>query len=1102
MNKRITTRFISFMLSFSLVFSAGAPLAIANTYSPSQESTSTLYSNLTESTQKNANNTPAEFIPENQLVEVANIDDTAEEYSSADPNKIGHIPGILRVKTKEGYDPKKIMEKNSIKKIANKSKKNNPKITKENKYKGKGTISTLSLNDATPAEINAALSELNNDKNIEYAEPMYVAEISNYSSNPNDPIFRNTNNIRTYSNGLQLKNSWYFGSSGLNIINVWNGLNDPIYKPRATGNDIKIAVIDTGFYLNHPDMRQNVVVGKDELEKFTASTQQIVTDYDVTPIPAGSYGQNESNETHGTAVAGMIASTTNNSVGNAGVSYDSKTLVYKVQGYYYLNETDIMGIIMPYFAMENAIYSAVADGAKIINLSLGGNAYSQSLQDAIDYAYSNGVLVFAASGNDSRNGVSYPAGNKNAIAVGSFGYGNKSDSTGVKARSDFTNYGVGVDAANAGTNNGQLDILAPGEYIVTPGNPTATSAYPHLYPNGYKLVQGTSFASPAAAASAALLWRFMPQLTHTELENYLLRTASNGTSPNLTHGHGYINVDAAYNKMKTDYPALSISQITAPSITNSKTPTFTWGAVSGTDVTYNIYRNGTKVASNLSTRSYTSASLSDGTYTFTIEPVSSTSKNWYNNSDISITVDTVVPVITGFSYDGSVSWTHSETGKNFTTEYRVNNGSIKTAPNKTSYSITEDNLGYGTHTISVRLIDTAGNASVWNTYSFTRSVPPTTPNPIPEVQTTFSSSVSVSWDPCSSASTYEYKVNNNAPVVTTSTRVVASGLSTGTNTISVRAVAACGTSSSWASTSVVKVANLTAPVITGGTAISTTNSSTSISWSSVDNATSYEYRINGGTIQTTTLRSSPSFNLNMGNNVFEVRAAAGSVKGSWSSVSINRVKINTSVTLTTPAMRWDKSTYLSGVLRDASGKTLSGKKVVIQRSHNNGSSWSSLATVTTDSLGQWKYTYNPSSSWERAQRIRVRFAGDTFYNASAYTARNLTVKTTMWTPKNSVKTPKRNKTFTVTSYIGPRFASNKTVAKVLFYKQNKNGSWTYVKAASMKTSYVSSTKTKLTGRTYLTAGKWRMRVRYDGAKTNKGYTLSRSYSSYVNFTVK
>ena len=214
--------------------------------------------------------------------------------------------------------------------------------------------------------------------------------------------------------------------------------------------------------------------------------------------------------------------------------------------------------------------------------------------------------------------------------------------------------------------------------------------------------------------------------------------------------------------------------------------------------------------------------------------------------------------------------------------------------------------------------------------------------------------------------------------------------------------------------------------------------------------------------------------------------------------------VGTSVTITAPAMRWDKSSALSGSLRDGDGVGISGKDLVLERRVGSTGNWTTLSPepLKTDADGNWSYTYNPTTSWERNQVLRVRFAGNQEYGPCE-SASNLKVQATLWKPTLSVKSPTRNKLFTIKGYVAPRFKPGVKPVRAYFYKKTSSGSWKYVKYVNLTTSYYSTSKTKLAAKTTLpTFGDYRVRLRYDGAKTYKGYELDRTYSSYLYFTVK
>ena len=115
---------------------------------------------------------------------------------------------------------------------------------------------------------------------------------------------------------------------------------------------------------------------------------------------------------HGTHVAGIAAAATNNSTGVAGVGFQSNLLSVKV-----LNSSGT-----GYYSwIASGIIWAADNGAKVINLSLGGTSPSKTLQDAVNYAWNKGVVVVSAAGNSNINVPFYPAYYTNVIAVGATG---------------------------------------------------------------------------------------------------------------------------------------------------------------------------------------------------------------------------------------------------------------------------------------------------------------------------------------------------------------------------------------------------------------------------------------------------------------------------------------------------------------------------------------------------------------------------------------------------------------------------------------------------------------------------------------------------------
>jgi len=167
--------------------------------------------------------------------------------------------------------------------------------------------------------------------------------------------------------------------------------------------------------------------------------------------------------------------------------------------------------VMTVANVAKGIIWAADNGARVINLSLGLATDSVTLKNAIDYAYNKGCAIFAATGNDGKNTISYPARYSNVMAVGATGTGT--------SRASYSNYGSG------------MGVVALGSFYTT------SSA------GGYTTVSGTSFACPQVAALASMIWGLNPSLTNNQVYDLILQGASgNGKYLNDEMGYGCINV--------------------------------------------------------------------------------------------------------------------------------------------------------------------------------------------------------------------------------------------------------------------------------------------------------------------------------------------------------------------------------------------------------------------------------------------------------------------------------------------------------------------------------------------------------------------------------
>ncbi|MGD2155575.1 MAG: S8 family serine peptidase [Anaerolineales bacterium] len=228
-----------------------------------------------------------------------------------------------------------------------------------------------------------------------------------------------------------------------------------------------VAVIDTGIDAAHPDLDDKIVAGYDYLDGDNN--------------PSDTYG-------HGTHVSGIALAETNNLQGTSGVAYSPNIKVMP------LRVCDSGGC--PTSAIVSAIYRAADNGANVINLSLGGRFGSASEQQAINYAWENGLVIAASSGNDGSGKVSYPAAFVNAIAVGSTNWHDQ--------LAPYSNSGNDLDVVAPGGDMSRYHDPG-GIYSTMPTyNVYLTTSY--SYSKDYDQLQGTSMAAPQVSGLAALLF--------------------------------------------------------------------------------------------------------------------------------------------------------------------------------------------------------------------------------------------------------------------------------------------------------------------------------------------------------------------------------------------------------------------------------------------------------------------------------------------------------------------------------------------------------------------------------------------------------------------
>jgi subtilisin family serine protease len=320
------------------------------------------------------------------------------------------------------------------------------------------------LRSGNPQRIERVINALKNDPRIEYVEPNYIYSTS---FTPNDP-------------GLGQQYAW----NNIQAYSAWD-------TTQGSSSTV-VAIIDTGIQRSHPDLNDKIVAGYDFVQNDTA--------------PDDGNG-------HGTHVAGTAAAETNNGTGGAGTCPNCRLMPVRVL------DNNGSGTLTN---VANGITWAADNGAKVINLSLGGGG-STALRDAVDYAWNRGVFLACAAGNSntSSTGNAFPAAYTNCFAIASTDSGDN--------RSSFSNYGSWVEVA------------APG-----------SSIYSTWLNSGYNTISGTSMATPHVAGLAGLL--SSQGLTNTQIRDRICNTSDRISGTGSFWTCGRINAQRAVTNQGTPPP--------------------------------------------------------------------------------------------------------------------------------------------------------------------------------------------------------------------------------------------------------------------------------------------------------------------------------------------------------------------------------------------------------------------------------------------------------------------------------------------------------------------------------------------------------------------
>jgi thermitase len=392
------------------------------------------------------------------------------------------------------------------------------------------------------ADLEALAAQLAADPAVAYAEPN---RIRTQMRTPNDSV---------------LSQQWALRD--IHAYEAWD---------ITTGGPITIALLDTGVSPSHPDLQGKLLRGHDFFNNDDDASDD---------------------EGHGTYTAGVVAASSDNGTGIAGICWGCKILPVKVLGS--RGQGDDATIAA-------GIRWAVDQGARIISMSLGGPDDTQVMRDAVNYAHEHNVLLVAASGNGQADGnlPNYPAAYPSVLAVSA-----------TTANDMVTGFS---------TTGGFVDISAPGVGLWS-------TLWTRSAGNTYGVANGTSAACPHVAGAAALALTLRPDLSADQLADIVMAAADDQGAPGKDpeYGYGRLNLLRVV-QLAADPNVLSHSRIE--------------GVVSGSSAGQIVSLNNGQQTQTDGNGFYRFENLPAGVYTVTVigpDGAPSSQQSWVSGTPLSV----------------------------------------------------------------------------------------------------------------------------------------------------------------------------------------------------------------------------------------------------------------------------------------------------------------------------------------------------------------------------------------------------------------------------------------------------------------------------------
>lgn len=419
------------------------------------------------------------------------------------------------------------------------------------------SLESSASSEQLSSEDNPSSYEQSSDISDEPSQPSVSSEPSSEETSSETPSLSEQPSSEQENIDEGIFDKYYLSPTGEPMINEQLGTINPLGDISSVwnyyrGDKVKVAVIDSGFDINHPDFKNkdgstaisddsvNISFVNNQINKRVGKNNVIITDGD----------------SHGTMCAGLLGARVNG-YGMTGIAPNVELMLIKVDKH--AN------------SIAEGFKYAADNGAKVVSISLGaypsatgsnsgdiiypaGSDLSTVFNDEINYAYSKGVTIVAATGNDKNTKLSYPAGCANVIGAG-----------GLAKGSNTKIWDNGYEGSNYNGNNVYVDCFAPSEGIVAPGFDTSKNSSTY-----WSDAKGTSFAAPIIAGAAAIFFQKYPNATNKDFEISLKNSCTNISSYNNGKNMGYgalnfaklLNINDDFKQIDADYTTSTSMNVT------------------------------------------------------------------------------------------------------------------------------------------------------------------------------------------------------------------------------------------------------------------------------------------------------------------------------------------------------------------------------------------------------------------------------------------------------------------------------------------------------------------------------------------------------------